>query len=475
MASSAIPSKTEPYATFNKLARAAKRYDPIEKEDLLSIYRQIEALIYEGIDYLLYNTTYVEDNLCYLLAEIQTGLIKARKSYKGRRIKDKRTVGQDIKVGAENRRIFGIGFDIFKLSRVDRATAAPLVRKIIRLMRLNNNFYESILTTFVKDTRGYCTSCEELAELHTYFDEVDPSLIQAKDPVVVKKMARISDLMEDISLVHLCTGTVHPQALYGTVRQVRLLVRRIKALQERVFKAYLRTILKPVREKARTEAEALDLYQAASFGLDRAISLFDCRSGTNFSTFAKTWIKQKIRGSTKKSSGPIIRLPGSVWDVNRKIRAAQRELEQDPKLRYTYTLEHVADKMGTSVKSLQKVMEKIELAKTGSLDTLIRKQDGMDSQLNKDSTLQDQALEEEVYQENVKSQLSSILKWIDEDSRTLLCLQTGILEGMDNKPDREQMLKEVFRQLACKIVVQKRKAMAADREVLVSSLPERIE
>ena len=472
MGTSPSSSKTEPYASFNKLARRAKRYDPIEKEDLMEMYRQIEALIFSGVDYLLYNTTYVEDNICYLLAEIQTGLIKARKSYKGKRTQDKIIVGQDIEVGAENRRIFGIGFDIFKLSQVDRMVAAPHVRKIIRLMRLNNNFFENVLTTFQSDTEEYCSLVESLAEVHTTFD--DSALTRKKkDPNIVKTVMEISDLMDQILLAELSAGTVHPQALYGTVRQIRSVVKKVKVLQEKIFRAYLRTILKPVREKARTEAEALDLYQSASFGLARAVSLYDHRSGVNFSTYAKHWIKQKIRGSTKKSSGPMIRLPGSVWDLNQKIQAAKRELDSDPGLRYTYGPEQISNKLGISVKSLEKVMEKIELAKTGSLDDLIRKQDGLDSELNRDSTLQDRAIEEEAYQEQAISRLTSILKWIDKDSQKLVCLHHGIMEGIENNPDRQQMLREIFRQLACKALIHKRKAMNAE-SIVVLSLPERI-
>lgn len=473
MGSSPTSSKTEPYATFNKLARRAKRYDPIEKEDLLEMYRRIEVLIYDGVDYLLYNTTYVEDNVCYLLAEIQTGLIKARKSYKGKRTQDKIRVGHDIEVGSENRRIFGIGFDIFKLSRIDRMTAAPLVRKIIRLMRLNNNFFESILTTFQKNTQDYCELVEGLAELHSVFDD-GPGALRKKDARVVKTITEISDLMDQIFLVQLSAGTVHPQTLYGTVRQVNSVVKQVRFLQEKIFRAYLRTILKPVRDKARSEAEALDLYQSASFGLARAVSLYDHRSGVNFSTYAKYWIKQKIRGTTKKSSGPIIRLPGSVWDLNQKIQAAKRAMENDPDLRYSYGEEQISEKLGISVKSLEKVMEKIELAKTGSLDELIRKQDGLESELNKDSTLQDKKVEEEAYQEQAKSRLASILKWIDKDSRKLLCLQTGILEGIENNPEPSQMLREIFRQLACKAVIHKRKVRNAEN-IVVASPPERIE
>ncbi len=381
-------------------------------------------------------------------------------------------MGYSVEVGAENRRIFGVGFDVFKLSRVDRMTAAPFIRKIIRLMRLNNNFFENILTTFHKNTEDYCNLVEELAELHTLTNEGLGVSIK-KDARSIKIIQETSELMDQISLVQLFAGTVHPQALYGTVRQVGAIVKKIKILQEKIFRAYLRTILKPVRDKAKSEAEALDLYQSANFGLVRAVSLYDHRSGVNFSTFAKYWIKQKIRGSMKKSSGPIIHLPNSVWELSRRIQVAKRELDNDPNLRYSYGQKQISSKLGISVKSLEKVMEKIELAKTGSLDELIRKQDGVESELNIDSTLQDKKIEEEVYQEQIRVRLTSILKWIDKDSRKLLCLQTGILEGIENNPDPSQMLREIFRQLACKAVIHKRKAKNAEN-VIIASSPERI-
>lgn len=461
-------SASEPYATFNTLARQAKKYDSLPKERLLDLYRQIEAQIYIGVDYLLYNTTFVEDNICYLLAEIQTGSIKSRKSYKGKRTQDRVLIGHDIEVGAENRRIFSIGFDIFKLSRIDRQKATPHVRKIIRLMRLNNGFFESILTTFLKETENYCAWQDELAELQVKFDEI-PDKMRSKDPSTIEMIKRMSDLMDQISFVELCVGSVHPQALYGTVRVIRHVVKRIRALQEQVFRAYLRIVLKPVREKALSEAEALDLYQSASLGLARAISLYDFRSGVNFSTFAKNWVTQKIKGSAKSSSGPIIRLPGSVWDYNQKIQAARRALERDPKKRHTYTNEDIANHLGITIRSLERVLEKIELTKVGSLDELIRQQDGLDSDLNRDSTLHDEALEEEKREQEARERLDSILEHIEPDARKLLCLQNGVLEGIENNPESAQVLREVFRQLACKALLHRRAAVNAERIIVARS------
>ncbi len=67
-----------------------------------------------------------------------------------------------------------------------------------------------------------------------------------------------------------------------------------------------------------------------------------------------------------------------------------------------------------------------------------------------------------------------LLKWIDEDSQKLVCLHHGILEGIENNPDPQQVLREIFRQTACKALIHKRKAMNAE-SILVSSPPERIE
>ena len=465
-----MSSFSEPYSSFNLLARQAKKYDPIQKEDLLDLYRKIETLIYTGIDYLLYNTTYVEDNICYLLAEIQTGSIKFRKSYKGKRDQDRIGVGNEIEVGSENRRIFSVGFDIFKLSRMDRSIATPHVRKIIRRMRLNNGFFETILTTFQKDTQDYCRLVEELAELQTEFDEGGGvPLTQGKNKNSVEIITKMSNIMDQIFMVEISTGTVHPQTLYGTVRIINRLVKAIRKLQDRIFRSYLRIILKPVREKAMSEAEALDLYQSASLGLVRAISLYDFRSGVNFSTFSKNWVIQKIKGSSKKSSGPIIRLPGSVWNYNQKIQAARRSFEKDPAKRHKYTNDDIADYLGITRKSLERVLEKIELTRVGSFDDLIRKQDGYDSDLNMDSTLQDDSVEEAKVRDDAMKRLFSILEHIDEDSRKILCLQNGILEGVHNDPNPAQMLREIFRQLACKAIVQQRMAQNAEKVTVARS------
>jgi RNA polymerase sigma factor (sigma-70 family) len=461
----------EPYSTFNTLARRAKDYSPIEKEDLIDTYKKIEATIYTGVDYLLLNTTFVEDNLCYLLAEIQAGPIKSRKVYRGKRNPKRVGVGHEVEVGSENRRIFGIGFDIFKLSRVERDKSAVLVRKVIRLMRLNNNFFESVLFTFQKETRGYCDLVDELATLRAWYDENDSRKSRKKE--IIGVVQRMSELMDKISMVELSVGTLHPTYLYGTIKIVNNVVKRTRLLQERIFRAYLRIILKPVRDKAMSEAEALDLYQSASLGLSRAISLYDFRSGVNFSTFAKQWVHQRIYGSAKTSSGPLIRLPGSFWELNQKIQMAKRHFEKNPKTRYTYRKKDIAQFLNITPESLDSALKKMELTKIGSLDDIVRQQDGMDSGLNKDTTLEDVSIEEERDLKEIQGKLDSILGRLTPDSRKLICLQSGVLEGIPNNLDPEQTLREIFRQLACKAVVHERLAKQADQ--IIISRSERLE
>jgi hypothetical protein len=72
---------------FNRLAKETLQYDPLSRRELRDTFLQIETLIYGAIEYLLHTTTFVEDSLCYLMAEIASGVIKSRKIYPGKRVK----------------------------------------------------------------------------------------------------------------------------------------------------------------------------------------------------------------------------------------------------------------------------------------------------------------------------------------------------------------------------------------------------
>jgi DNA-directed RNA polymerase sigma subunit (sigma70/sigma32) len=228
-------------------------------------------------------------------------------------------------------------------------------------------------------------------------------------------------------------------------------------------------VLRPVREKARSEMEASDLYQSGIFGLSRAVSLYDVRSGSSFPVFANWWIRQKIFGSAKHSS-PLIKLPGSVWEMYQKIKAAERRLEMDPEKRYSYTTKDIADQLETSVSSVEQVLRKIQTTKVVPLESLVHSSDdGSDDESSIDRALLDDSLGEETAYEDRRDFVERVLKHVDRYHRNLVCLRYGVLESVDNSGlDSKQVIKEIFRQVACKAVIQGTTAGAADDSTWVN-------
>jgi RNA polymerase sigma factor (sigma-70 family) len=458
-------SVVDSWDAFNRLAKETLQYEPLSRRELRDTFLQIETLIYGAVEYLLHTTTFVEDSLCYLMAEIASGVIKSRKVYAGKRVKTRILVDDDrtIEMGAENRRILGTGFDLFKLSKVERVKAVPQVKKIIRTIRVSIDNYEDMLVAFQKESKEYCQLSDRLAHLRITINQYreDPLKGEHDHNEILRQMGECIDGM---SLIELNVGCVDPNCLYGTIRVVTYVLRRLKNLQQQILRAYSRLILKPVRERSRGEMEAFDLYQSGSFGLAHSISTYDVRCGTSFPVYANQWIRQRILGSTKYSS-PLIRLPGSVWEMYQKIRAAERRLEASPEKRHSYTVQDVADLLETSVASVEQVIRKIQSTKVVSLESLsYDNEEGHEDSTQIDRALTDDSIDENTaYAERVAF-VEKILNHVDKTRRNLVCLRFGVIDRVDNAElDQKQVIMEIFRQTACKAVVQGTTAKLANQ------------
>lgn len=460
--------------TFNELAERTLQEDPLSKADLTKIFLRIEQLIFVGVNHLLYTTTFTEDNLCYLLAEIASGIIKSRKVYKGRRIRKRVSLTDGVEMGSENKRIFGIGFDLFKLSRLPREEAVPLTKRVIRSLRISTSHYENILLTFVKEGESYCRAADDLARCNLRLMDLrrqnERRPTKKRTAQLEQLSIRASQLMDKIDTIELNVGCVEPNFLYGTVREVEAIVRQVRRLQEKVLRAYSRLVLAPVRSRAQSEMEAFDLFQSGSLGLTRAISLYDVRSGTSFPTFATWWMRQKIFGYIKRS-GPLIKLPGSVCEKFQQITAAERHFESDPDLRETYTVADIAQRCGCSVKSVELVRKKVHGTKVVPLESMVYSgEEGTEGESAADRALLDESHEEEEQELAVQEFVESVLDHIDNDLRSLVCLRFGVIDSVKTDLQPREALREVLRQTACKAVLQQSMvATADDRAALLRS------
>jgi len=432
------------YEAFNELASTTLAFPRLAKADLHATFLQVEELIFYGVDLMVQATTFMENNLCYVLAEIAMGTIKSRKIYKGKRNKARKQLEGAVHVGVENFRVLSLGFDLFKVSRLPRNVAVPLTRRIIRSLQLSTYLYESILRSFVKETATYSAKAEKLTELTLHLKTV-------KDPMPPYEMAQVKVLKEELASIEERVGCSDPHKLYGIVRLVKTIVATLNKLQSHILKSYQRMVLHPSREKSLSENEALDLFQAGSLGLSHAISLYDTENASNFSSFAGWWIKQRIMGSAKLS-GPLIRLPWSVWESHQLIRAAEHQLETDPTTRYTYTVEDVAKLLGKSVKSIQKVKDTFQTVKLASLDTPQRDAAGTETTQTLGSILPDpnQALDTTAA-DDIRALVKESLAYLPADEKRILCLRFGLIDELGiAREDTFPVAKELLRQCACK-------------------------
>lgn len=442
------------YETFNALARKTLEYPTLPRDELTKTFLQIEEHINYGIATLVQSTSFVEDNLCYLLAEIAAGLIKSRKVYREKKTKRKISVGEDVEVGSTNSRIFAIGFDLFKLSKTDRTIAVPRIHKIIRGLRLSTSVYENILTSFLRETENYCETSDRLAELTL---KIKYQKAEDRRPLI-SDMQTISDLIDELRVAEMSAGSVRPNYLYGTRKVVQQAMNRVRSLQEKILKAYLRLVPSPARKKSASEVEALDLFQSGSLGLSRAISLYNVRKGASFPSFANQWIRQKILGSVKHSS-PLIRLPTSVWEAAQRIRAAERQLQSSAKTRDTYTDKDISALLDISVHSLNRVREKMQRSKVVSLASVTP-----DSDREYEFLRYGEDSDEDSGMFEVRSSIEKILGHINPEDRRLVCLKYGYLEGVPNDEiERLQVVSEMLQQLGCSARQMKSTTTAAER------------
>ena len=422
------------WKVFNQIAKKVLAQHNIEGDDLKDVFLEIEQYIFYALDLIIQHTSFVEDNLCYLLSEIATGIIKSRKVYKGKRTKKRVTVGPFADMGIENYRILSAGFDLFKLSRCPRKEAAPRVKRVVRSIKLGTHVYENIVKAFVNKTEPYIGLVEDL--LFTQLKNENNSKIEELE-------LQIIDLEKSV-------GCCDPDNLYGVVSLVRRVLNRICNLQEKIIRAYQKMILKPARRKSRSENEALENFQAGSLGLAHAVSVFDLDNNSSFPSFANYWINQKILGFLKRK-GPLIKLSWSTWESYLLIRRAEKKFEDDPIKRYSYTDSDIAKELNKSIRSIRKVREKVQTVKVVPLDDVVRNQDGTDSNLVKGETLIDTSFEKTEELENYRKLFKNILQNLSPLEKKVVCLRFGLIDELKNvKLNEVEVAKELLRQTACK-------------------------
>jgi len=451
------------FENFNRHAEQLQQYPMLASHELEGYFRRIDELLALGVRALLETTHFAEDNVCFRLAEIVAGRTKA-KVHRGRFTKDRKAAGLGITIGAGHQKILSVGFDLFKLSRASRDLAAPLVLRVFRSLRLQNIIYEHILRAFVTETNDYRDVCVQLALHQQYLRQAEE---QNRDDLV-DRMQTISRLIDQKELIECRIGCMDSNTLFGTVALLHRYVEQIDKIQDTLVKAYLRSIPKIVREFARSDLDAMDIFQAGCFGLMHAVKVYDYRSRAGFARVSRQWIRQRIRIFLKESGGPTVRLPPNVWQDYQRYTNAEKELRAerpgDVVLR-----SDVADRLGWSIDKVEQTIEKVAMCQIVSLDeeTAV----DADEFTEREAIISDNKEEEAELLRQHQEQVKNIVQHLSKEDRHLICLRYGCVELIDNdKLDADEVIEELYRQLACKALVQQFVAERVD-EVNSTLLP----
>jgi len=181
----------------------------------------------------------------------------------------------------------------------------------------------------------------------------------------------LSDYMHAISRIPLLTASeeVH---LATIIQQWQnhpdpppALQRRGRRALDRMVEGNLRLVVSICKRyqsmAAQARIEMLDLIQAGSLGLIRAVRGFDPSRGYKFSTYGYWWIRQSISRHIKER-GQAIRVPPEITSLARR---AQAQCAQDPQ---PSSLERTAARLGLSLQRLEEVLRIHHISHMVSLD-----------------------------------------------------------------------------------------------------------
>lgn len=449
------------FESFNRQAEALQQYPMLQGHELENRFRRIDQLLDKGIRALLETTHFVEDNLCFRLAEIVANRTKA-KMYRGRYLKDRQSAGLGITIGAGHHKILSTGFDLFKLSRTSREIAVPLVQRILRSLRLQNIIYEHILRAFAVLTTEYRHICEDLALQQQYLKSAE----ERGDTDLIERMQLISSRIDQKELIERRVGCMDANMMYGTVALVHHYIVRIDRIQDEIVKAYMRSIPKIVREFARSDLDALDIFQVGCFGLMHAVKVYEYRNRAGFARISRYWIRQRIQAFLKESGGPAVRLPPNVWEDYQKYTRAEAALKAkrpgEQILRADIALE-----LGWSVEKTEGIIEKLAMCQTISLDDDTASD--ADEFIEREATISDTRDEDAELLQQQQEQVGNIVQNLAAEDRRLICLRFGCIEMIENdRLDANEVFEEIYRQLACKALAQQ---YMAERIDMVQSMP----
>lgn len=181
----------------------------------------------------------------------------------------------------------------------------------------------------------------------------------------------LSDYMHAISRIPLLTASeeVHLATIIQTWQTHPdppvALQRRGRRALDRMVEGNLRLVVSICKRyqsmAAQAQIEMLDLIQAGSLGLIRAVEGFDPSRGYKFSTYGYWWIRQSVSRHIKER-GQAIRVPPEITNLARRAQE-QRAIDSGPR-----SMERTAARLGLTEQRLEEVLRIHHISHMVSLD-----------------------------------------------------------------------------------------------------------
>lgn len=200
-----------------------------------------------------------------------------------------------------------------------------------------------------------------------------------------------------------------------------------KRARDKMIRANLRLAISIAKQFQNRGCDLEDLIQESSLGLIKAVDRFDWRRGFKFSTYACWWIRQAARQHVANSSAPF-KLPSYAKNMMFKIQQTvsdyREEFGQQP------SLVEIADALGTSVDSVQAIMDCS--SPCVSIDSSARSENG-DNKKTLGETLPGvtEALDSALDKQKILPLIRQALGSLTSREEKILRLRFGIYEDLD--------------------------------------------